>query len=146
VGLARKPYKNIIVGFAAGGGTDLTARLIGQWLLERLGQPFIVKNRTGGVGNVAAEMVVHMRLPTVTRCCSLTPRMPLTRPFMTTSISTSSVVDPKIISRLADLGGAAFAGSPDTFGKLIAEETEKCAKVVKVPGAKPDNNLHSLND
>src|SRR5262245_13116712 len=37
----------IIVGFAAGGATDIIARLLGQWLSERLGQPFVIENRTG---------------------------------------------------------------------------------------------------
>jgi len=49
----------IIVGSAVGDGTDLTARLIGQWLSERLGQPFIVENRPGAASNLAAEMVAH---------------------------------------------------------------------------------------
>jgi tripartite-type tricarboxylate transporter receptor subunit TctC len=35
----------IIVGFAAGGGNDIVARLMGQWLSERLGQPFVIENR-----------------------------------------------------------------------------------------------------
>jgi tripartite-type tricarboxylate transporter receptor subunit TctC len=48
----------IIVGFAPGGVLDLFARLIGQWLSERLGQPFIVENRVGAGGNLAAEAVV----------------------------------------------------------------------------------------
>jgi tripartite-type tricarboxylate transporter receptor subunit TctC len=48
----------IIVGFAAGGGTDISARLIGQWLSERLGQQFVVENRPGAGGNVGAEAVV----------------------------------------------------------------------------------------
>src|SRR6516162_6467150 len=48
----------IIVGFPAGGGSDITARLMGQWLSERLGQPFIVENRPGAATNIAAEAVV----------------------------------------------------------------------------------------
>lgn len=48
----------LIVGFAAGGGSDILARLIGQGLSERLGQPFIVENRTGAGSNIAAEIVV----------------------------------------------------------------------------------------
>jgi tripartite-type tricarboxylate transporter receptor subunit TctC len=49
----------IIVGFTAGGAFDITARLIGQWLTERLGQPFIVENRPGASTNLAAEAVVR---------------------------------------------------------------------------------------
>jgi tripartite-type tricarboxylate transporter receptor subunit TctC len=58
----------MIVGFAAGGALDIVARLMGQWLLERLGQPFIVENRSGGGGNIAAEAVV--RAPAVDIRCS----------------------------------------------------------------------------
>src|SRR5262245_46577583 len=49
----------IIVGFAAGGGVDLIARLIGQWLAERLGQPFVIENRPGGGSNIATEAAVR---------------------------------------------------------------------------------------
>jgi tripartite-type tricarboxylate transporter receptor subunit TctC len=49
----------IIVGFAAGGAFDLVARLIGHWLSERLGEQFIVENRPGGSGNIAAEAVAR---------------------------------------------------------------------------------------
>jgi tripartite-type tricarboxylate transporter receptor subunit TctC len=49
----------IIAGFAAGGGVDVTARLIGQWLAERLGQSFVIENRTGAGGNVGTEAVVN---------------------------------------------------------------------------------------
>src|SRR5271167_4782563 len=49
----------IIAGFAAGGGVDITARLIGQWLSERLGQPFVTENRPGADGNIATETVVN---------------------------------------------------------------------------------------
>jgi tripartite-type tricarboxylate transporter receptor subunit TctC len=49
----------IIAGFAAGGGVDITARLVGQWLTDRLGQPFLIENRTGADGNIATETVVN---------------------------------------------------------------------------------------
>jgi tripartite-type tricarboxylate transporter receptor subunit TctC len=49
----------IIVGFAAGGPADLVARLIAQWLSERLGQPFVIENRTGAATNIATEAVVR---------------------------------------------------------------------------------------
>ena len=49
----------IIVGFAAGSTTDTLARLIGQWLSQRLGQQFIIDNRPGAGGNIGAETVVR---------------------------------------------------------------------------------------
>jgi tripartite-type tricarboxylate transporter receptor subunit TctC len=48
----------IVAGFAAGGGVDVTARLIGQWLSERLGQPFLIENRPGAGGNIGTEAVL----------------------------------------------------------------------------------------
>jgi tripartite-type tricarboxylate transporter receptor subunit TctC len=49
----------IIVGYPAGGGVDITGRLIGQWLSERLGQPFVIENRPGANSNIATETVVR---------------------------------------------------------------------------------------
>jgi tripartite-type tricarboxylate transporter receptor subunit TctC len=49
----------LLVGFAAGGGVDIVARLIGQWLSERLGQQFIIENRPGAGTNIATEAVVR---------------------------------------------------------------------------------------
>jgi tripartite-type tricarboxylate transporter receptor subunit TctC len=49
----------IIAGFTAGGGVDITARLIGQWLADRLGQSFVVENRAGAGGNIGTEAVVN---------------------------------------------------------------------------------------
>jgi tripartite-type tricarboxylate transporter receptor subunit TctC len=48
-----------IVGFSAGGDADFTARLIGQWLSERLGQPFIIENRPGAASNIATAAVAR---------------------------------------------------------------------------------------
>ena len=50
----------------------------------------------------------------------------------------SAIADPKLKARLADLGGTVLAGSPADFGKLIADETEKWAKVIKFADIKPE--------
>ena len=49
----------VIVGFPPGGVADMLARLIGQWLSERFGQPFVIENRPGAGGNIATEAVVR---------------------------------------------------------------------------------------
>jgi tripartite-type tricarboxylate transporter receptor subunit TctC len=60
---AQTPYPSrpvrIVVGFGPGTAADIVARLIGQWLSERLGQTFIIENRPGGGGNIAVEAVLH---------------------------------------------------------------------------------------
>jgi tripartite-type tricarboxylate transporter receptor subunit TctC len=50
---------HLLVGFAAGGPLDTSARLIGQWLSEHLGQPFVIENRTGAGSNLATEIVAR---------------------------------------------------------------------------------------
>src|SRR6476659_4935856 len=49
----------LMVGFPPGGVGDTVSRLIGQWLSERLGQPFVIENRPGAGSNIATEAVVH---------------------------------------------------------------------------------------
>src|SRR6476469_9968560 len=48
-----------IVGYPPAGATDIAARLIGQWLSDRLGQPFVIENRPGASGNIGTEAVVN---------------------------------------------------------------------------------------
>jgi tripartite-type tricarboxylate transporter receptor subunit TctC len=57
-GYPSRPVR-VIVGVAAGGGADIISRLIGQWLSERLVQPFIIENRPGAATNIATEAVVR---------------------------------------------------------------------------------------
>src|SRR6266851_1030595 len=54
----RRPVR-LIAGFAPGGGNDIVARLMGQWLSERTGQQFIIENRPGAGTNIATEAVVN---------------------------------------------------------------------------------------
>jgi tripartite-type tricarboxylate transporter receptor subunit TctC len=49
----------LIIGYPPGGSADITARLMGQWLSERLGQPFVIESRPGAGTNIATEAVVH---------------------------------------------------------------------------------------
>ena len=60
---ARRAYParpvRIIVATSAGGTTDIVARLLAQWLTERLGQPFVVENRPGGGNNIGTEMAAR---------------------------------------------------------------------------------------
>jgi tripartite-type tricarboxylate transporter receptor subunit TctC len=50
---------HIVAGFTPGGGVDITARLVGQWLAQRLGQSFVIDNRPGAGGNIGTELVVN---------------------------------------------------------------------------------------
>ena len=49
----------LIIGYPPGGSADITARLLGQWLSERLGQPFVIESRPGAGTNIATETVVN---------------------------------------------------------------------------------------
>jgi tripartite-type tricarboxylate transporter receptor subunit TctC len=49
----------IVVGFPAGQSADISARLLGQWLSDRLGQPFVIDNRPGASNSIATDLVVH---------------------------------------------------------------------------------------
>ena len=73
-----------IVGYPPAGATDIAARLIGQWLSDRLGQPFVIENRPGASGNIGTEAVVNAP-PTAIRSSWSTQGMQSTQRFTTSS-------------------------------------------------------------
>ena len=79
----------IIVGFGPGGVSDILARLIGQWLSERFGRPFVVDNRPGAGTNIATEAVARAPADGYTLLW-LTSRTRSTRRSTTNSISISA--------------------------------------------------------
>jgi tripartite-type tricarboxylate transporter receptor subunit TctC len=188
-----------IVGYPAGGGTDIFIRLLAQSLSERLGQQFVIENRGGAASNIGTEavvrapadgytllgtdaaaainatlydnlnfnfirdivlvgvirgplvMLVHPSVPakTVPEFIAYAKANPgkISEASAGTGNAThmagelfkvSALADDKMKARLADLGTTVFPGTPDDFGKFIAEETDKWAKVVKFSGAKPE--------
>ena len=130
---------HIMVDVAPGGSSDILARLMDQWLSERLGQPFIIENRPGGGGNIATEAVVRapadgytLLLVGPSRAINATLYDKLNKEI------NAGLADPKMKARLADLGGTVLAGSPADFGKLIADETEKWGKVIQTANIKAE--------
>ena len=100
----------VLVGFAAGGATDIIARLMARWLTMRLGQQFVVENRLGAGGNIAAETVV---------------------------INTG-LADPAVKAHIVELGGVPMPMTPAAFGKLIADDTERWGKVIRAANIKAE--------
>src|SRR3972149_12336153 len=74
-----KPVR-IVIGFAAGGHPDVTARLVGQKLSEQWGQQVVVENRTGSNGNIAAEQVARSAPDGYTLLCSDTTTFSINPP------------------------------------------------------------------
>jgi tripartite-type tricarboxylate transporter receptor subunit TctC len=156
----------IIVGFAAGGPADIVARLIAQWLSERLSQPFVVENRyfdpiPNSIGYIRAGKVRPLAITSATRSVAL-PDVPTVSEFvpgyeasfwfgvgapkatpaeivdkLNKEVNTA-LADPKVKARLVELGATTLPGSSADFGKFIADETEKWAKVIKFAGIKPE--------
>src|SRR4051794_20243897 len=78
----------LIVATGAGGSPDIVARLIGQWLSEKLGQSFVVENRPGASTNIGTELALKAA-PDGARCCSPCHRVQSTRHSIGTSTSIS---------------------------------------------------------
>ena len=182
-----------IVGFTPGGTADILARLMAQWLSERLGQQFIIENRPGAGTNIALQAAVNSRpdgytlvsvtssnasnatlyeplpfnlqrdiIPTTATRWQTLPEVPTIGDFVPgyeVSIWSgvgapratpkeiveklnreinAGLADPKIAARLAELGSVPMPLSPTEFGKLLADDTEKWAKVIRATNIKPE--------
>ena len=94
-GYPNRPVR-IVVGFPAGGTADIGARLIGQWLSERLGQQFIVENRPGAATTLATEAVV--------RTCRIADRRPWSLIYWAVRFRLQLIICPRLssTSRRAD--------------------------------------------
>jgi tripartite-type tricarboxylate transporter receptor subunit TctC len=99
----------IVVGFASGSAFDILARLIGQALSNRFGQPFVIENRGGAGGIVATEAVARAIL-----------------------------AHPEMKAQLAELGNLPTPITVAGFGQVLGEETEKWAKVIRTANIKPE--------
>ena len=109
----------MIVGVAAGGATDILARLIGQWLSERLGQPFIIENRPGGGGNIGTEAVVRAPADGYTLLLVTIQRTRSTRRSTTSSISISSATSRR--SRASSACRCVMVVNPSVPAKTVPE-------------------------
>jgi tripartite-type tricarboxylate transporter receptor subunit TctC len=154
-----------IVGYPAGGTTDIVARLIGHWLSERLGQQFIIENKPCAGNNIGTEAAINappdgytvlLVNPANAINATLYQKLPFNwvpgyeaSAFFGMSVPkgtpadvidrlnheiNAALADAAMKAKLAELGGMLIPGSPAEFGRTIAEETEKWAKVIKSGG------------
>ena len=109
----------IIVGFPPGGASDIIARLIGQWLSERLGQPFVIENRPGAGSNIATEAVVRAPAGRLHAAPGRRRRTRSTRRSTTSSISISSATSRR--SRASSASPYVMVVNPSVPAKTVPE-------------------------
>ena len=127
----------IVVGFPAGGQIDIIARLMGQWLSDRLGQQFYIDNRPGAASNVAAEAVVRapadghtLFLANGTNAVNATLYDNLRFDFLrdtepVVSLCGRSVLAPKGLSWNLSTSGLQFAATRPTPSNVNARENKR---------------------
>jgi len=115
-----KPVR-IVIGFAAGGNPDVTARLVGQKLSEQWGQQVVVENRTGSNGNIAAEQVARSAPDGYTLLCSDTTTFSI-NPHLYSKLSFDPV--PRFHAAGADGGAADVRGGESLAADYFDPRTD----------------------
>jgi len=134
----------LIVGFFAGGLTDILARLLAPWLSERLGQQFIVEDQPGAGTNLAAEAVVRAPPDGYTHEATVWNGVVAPKNTRAEIIDRlykeidAALVDPKIMARFTEVGSVPKSMTPADFGQFLAEDTEKWGKVIRAANIKVD--------
>jgi len=132
-----------VVGYTPGGGNDIFARLVGQWLQERFGQPFVIENRPGAGSNIATEVVVNapadgytLLLANFANASNASLYSNLKFNFIRDIAPVAGIVRvPNLM--LVNLSVPAktipefIAYAKANPGRVIADETEKWAKVIR---------------
>ena len=118
----------MVVPLGAGSSTDVAGRLMAERMGTALGQPIVIENVPGADGSIGVGRVARARPDGYTIEFGTHDRPP----FLGIGFAEGA----KIKARLADLGGTALPGSPADFGKLIADETEKWATVIRAANIK----------
>lgn len=140
----------LVVFVPPGGSPDIVARMIGQTLSPRLGQPLLLTAVPHAVNVTLYEKQDVDLLPDVPAVAETVPGYAVTGwlgigapkgtpPEIVDRLNrevNTVLADPAMLERLASLGSEPFTGSPADFGKFLAEETEKWAKVVKFANLK----------
>src|SRR4051795_6404446 len=112
----------ILVGFAAGGATDIQARLMGQWLSDHLGQQYVVDNRSGASGNIATEMVARAAPDGYTLLQVVTPHAINAALYPNLSFDFMRDIAPVVcVARLAYVAVVNSAYPVHTIPELIAQ-------------------------
>jgi tripartite-type tricarboxylate transporter receptor subunit TctC len=124
-----KPVR-LVVGFAAGGTTDVVARIVAQRLGESWGQNMLVENRAGASGMIAADVVAKSAPDGYTLL--LTPQTSLAvAPALTGA-------QPEVRDRLVQIGVDLVGNSPEEFSAFLRSEIARYARVIKEAGIKAD--------
>ena len=127
----------LVVGYAPGGAGDISARLLGQWLSERLGQQFIIENRTGAGTNIATESVVRaaadgytLLLSSAANAINATLYDRLNFNFIRDTTPISGIL------RVPHVIVVHPSFSAKTLPEFIAAETERWGKVIRAANIK----------